>query len=170
MWSVSPKQVANFWVGGRDGVEAETRSAKRSKIEKKQKIDLVHRWLSQGDGVDGELGLSFVEGAAETKRAFLDAANHKRAITTGGGKARGSISLEALPSARISKLDDLADCLLQAAAWCKWEQNRSALADRTTLRTGTSNVTDDIERNSKKARPRKQGPARKRRSDARQQP
>ena len=121
LWPVNPKQVASFWVdnalpeGGRT-------TATRSKVEKKQKIDLVHKWLAHGTG-DENLELAFADTAVATKLAF-EAAARGNSIA-----ARRSRILESGASvAVLTKLDDLADCLLQAAAWCKWEQNRSSLA------------------------------------------
>lgn len=167
LFPVNPKQVANFWIGG-DVPEGGRTTTSKSKIEKKQKIDLVHKWIS-GDGGDGggdSLTLDFVEGAVETKRAFLAAAEGKRVSAIAGKRARGAGSTEG-PVVRISKLDDLADCLLQAAAWCKWEGNRSALAAASTP-NAEALISDGSEIKDGKAR--KQGSGRRRKSVARQQP
>lgn len=119
LWPVSPKQVATFWV---DGKPFEDKTTTRSKIEKKQKIDLVRKWLSEGSR-DQNLSFEFRENAVVTERSFL-ASTCKRVPASKASKPSAAKS----SNPRISKLDDLADCLLQAAAWCKWEQNRSALA------------------------------------------
>jgi cruciform cutting endonuclease 1 len=112
LWPVNPKQVANFWVGGT--TSHGRASMGKAKIEKRQKIELVRKWLS-GE-TENEMSVKFVDDAAEMKRLFLAAASGQRV-------PKSDIAVD-----RISKLDDLADCLLQAAAWCKWEDNRSRLA------------------------------------------
>ena len=119
IWPVSPKQVAGFWVPSvvpEDGRSTIT----KSKIEKKQKIDLVHTWLADGTR-DEKFKIDFRDGAAVTRSAFLSHAQKT-------GKRIATKQTELLSAKSIGKLDDLADCLLQAAAWCKWEQNRNSLA------------------------------------------
>jgi cruciform cutting endonuclease 1 len=120
LWPLDPKQVATFWVGG-STTEKRTHMSK-SKIEKKQKIDLVRKWLV--DGADDSMILSFTNNAAETKRSFL-------AVANGNQKSKPDENAEGgkpvVVPERIGKLDDLADCLLQATAWCKWENNRDSL-------------------------------------------
>lgn len=123
MWPVNPKQVATFWVRG-DVPEGGRTSARNSKIEKKQKIDLVHKWLSAKGEVDG-LSLNFLEGAEDMKRAFL--ASHKGKKAPAAARKLLSNNIDTSVT-RIPKLDDLSDCLLQVAAWCKWEQNRNSVA------------------------------------------
>jgi cruciform cutting endonuclease 1 len=147
MWPVSPKSVANFWLGGQVDAEIEKEHPRMaaSGIEKKQKIELVDGWLrDDGNTVDADLSLSFVDGAAETKDAFL------RSKMTPGGRSKSrpkssnssSSDVPTSSSNSSSKKDDLADCLLQAAAWCKWEQNRFALAEETrTFETEVSTAT-----------------------------
>ena len=94
--SISPARVARFWVEG----------IGKGKVEKREKVGIVARWLEE------DLGVTF-EGEAETvKRAYL-------------GKLR---RVGRAKEDRIGKLDDLADCLLQVAAWVKWRNNRRVLA------------------------------------------
>ena len=90
LWPVDPKQVARFWVG--ENVTEGRISASKSKIEKKQKIDLVRRWLEEGP--DDNMALSFVGHAAETKEAFLSLANGTRKSSR---KEDGASSVASIP-------------------------------------------------------------------------
>lgn len=110
--SVSPARVAGFWVQGTG----------KGRVEKRDKIEVVGQWL------EGDLGVRFEGEAERVKTAFL-------------GKLRGVGRKEKVKLAEfgaagnsegrhqgVGKLDDLADCLLQVAAWVKWRDNRRGLA------------------------------------------
>ncbi|KAK3673719.1 hypothetical protein LTR78_006272 [Recurvomyces mirabilis] len=120
---VNPARVANFWVPSApvllrpsrtlfdatpSKVTAENDGSSRKKVQKKDKINVVRSWL----GCSGDVKLTF-EGEAAAM------ADHFRS-NTGRGSAK---------STDIGKLDDLADCLLQAAAWARWEENRRAFVE-----------------------------------------
>ncbi|KAI9843908.1 MAG: hypothetical protein M1837_006062 [Sclerophora amabilis] len=122
---VSPARVTSFWVGDTK-VEQTTRTAKTAKAKSKgAKIDLVGAWLRAGDTVrfkDGE--------ARQTRDAFLQK-------WSGEGRRRAKIKtsavtdteLQAGTEEEIGKLDDLADCLLQAMAHVRWQENRQKLIE-----------------------------------------
>ncbi|KAF2863940.1 ribonuclease H-like protein [Piedraia hortae CBS 480.64] len=110
MHEVSPARVGDFWTAeaplkpseravsrGQKGVlrwEEVAATKKRSKVTKNDRKDIVRAWMNG----DGEVDIAFTGEAKETALSF--------------GKKRSG-----------AKLDDLADCLLQAAAWVRWEDN-----------------------------------------------
>ena len=119
---VLPKRVANFWAAppevklrptpdllaaNTDAPDAASDVAKLGprKVEKKDKIRVVRSWLKGSR----EVHLN-VEGDAALTVAQFDAT--RRAATDS-----------------VGKLDDLADCLLQAAAWVRWQENRQTVGE-----------------------------------------
>lgn len=77
------------------------------KVEKQHKIKLVKSWLS-GSVTESPVSVTFAPHLANIKAQFVGEEGRK------SGKG---------------KLDDLADCLLQAAAWARWETNRAWISD-----------------------------------------
>jgi cruciform cutting endonuclease 1 len=75
------------------------------KVEKKDKIARVRSWL-EGHAVDSNVKLVLDEKVQDVKQLFLQKSLGRK----------GSLG--------PTKLDDLSDCLLQAAAWAAWERNR----------------------------------------------
>ncbi|RDI82282.1 hypothetical protein Vi05172_g7696 [Venturia inaequalis] len=170
IWDVSPMRVATFWIGKEakklaERANVDIREAKkgRTKVEKKEKVDLVQRWiLSDAEGIEinEAVNITFEDGAALTRDAFMaskSGPNRKcaalrkikepKVVKTKGERAEGKkvvlpvVELAAIPDSPateslkeeavldIGKLDDLADCLLQAGAWVKWEMNRLAVQE-----------------------------------------
>ena len=124
--AIPPRRVAEFWLSGQQlpltpranifdagqkhqdvALTEEPRKA-RTKIEKKEKVDLVKKWAT---GAVDESGVSLIfEGqAAEVAEAF------KLQTSRGAKQIAGG------------KLDDLADCLLQAVAHLRWEENKEVI-------------------------------------------
>lgn len=129
VFEVSPKRVGSFWTAG-DGGELKVpdeifldlssggdpgllKHVKR-KVEKKDKIAVVKSWLKGEGGVE----LAFSD---EVKEA-VDSFGILRGSGAEDGDGRGSKKRVA-----ASKLDDLADCMLQAMAWVRWEENSRRL-------------------------------------------
>jgi cruciform cutting endonuclease 1 len=102
--AVSPARVAAFWLPG------------LRKVEKRAKVEVVRAGVAVG--ALGAVGVAFGEGAAEAARVFGEAGGRARRRDADGSGAPGR-----------RKLDDLADSLLQAAAWAAWEANRRSLLD-----------------------------------------
>ncbi len=108
VYPVAPGKVSKFWLGDAEGSLDEKIIGSKSAKTKLAKIELVEKWLDQGErfkleGKAGDLG-----------RKYLEKRNR--------GKKKGEEG--------IGKLDDLADCLLQGMAWIKWEENRIAIVKK----------------------------------------
>ncbi|KAL8725547.1 MAG: hypothetical protein Q9181_006373, partial [Wetmoreana brouardii] len=101
---IIPNKVSRYWLSGDAKAE---RSEKRTKS---QKMEIVRDMVSNNWGVEIEGGGGGVlEERASRTREFL----------TKNGKARMG-----------GKFDDLSDCLLQALAWCRWEENKWKVWER----------------------------------------
>ncbi|KAL2355649.1 mitochondrial resolvase Ydc2 [Cryomyces antarcticus] len=124
VFDVSPQRVGGFWMAGKAGVElnaseaaltapiSPTRAAKSA--DKKEKIEVVGQWLSD----PSKHGLSFTAEADETRHAFLTVQKRRKKSKGKKGQVGGE-----------ETLDDLADCLLQAVAWTRWEENRRRIIE-----------------------------------------
>ncbi|KAI6860707.1 hypothetical protein KC338_g6866 [Hortaea werneckii] len=124
--AINPASVANFWIAGKH-MDLEPRAEDyspgsgnmelqqpsklpRKKIEKKDKVQIVRAWI---EGSRDDVDLHFEGEAAQTADLF-------------NSKGRGSSPKQALP---VTKLDDLADSLLQALAWARWENNSRRIGE-----------------------------------------
>lgn len=133
VYEASPKRVASFWTAPQgchlpsadllsEGYKPpDTRLAaikgKAAATGKKEKISVLRSWL---EGT-GEVSLSFSPETEATATAFAPGA--------GGRKTKKNINAVADDAKRETKLDDLADCVLQGAAWVRWEENRRAIVN-----------------------------------------
>lgn len=123
--AVSPQMVGSFWtareqIGGIKprGAEEAKKAQSKSKQQKALKIAVAEEWLrASGSQSRTASDLASVGQAAKTKAMFLDVLGNR-------GKRRKSTQKELQTSGNDSKLDDLADCLLQGTAWVEWEINR----------------------------------------------
>lgn len=125
---VAPKRVASFWTAPSESHRASTdllasdfsppvlqvssRKTKSASAGKKEKIAVLRSWLDGSGGVS----LDFSPDTQAVADAFA---------TTGTG--RKVKDKDAKVAERKTKLDDLADCVLQGAAWVRWEENRRAI-------------------------------------------
>ncbi|KXS96067.1 hypothetical protein AC578_6381 [Pseudocercospora eumusae] len=128
--SISPQRVATFWIAGRkvplhppldmfqNGGTAELlklAGTGREKIDKGDKVEVVRSWIRG----ESDVPLTFENDAAKIAEAFtIPKRNAKIAQQLAGGK-----------------LDDLADCLLQAVAHVRWQENRTRIHE--ILESGT---------------------------------
>lgn len=119
VYPIAPAKVSKFWLGEKEGVAEGGKGSKSTKT-KTAKIDLVGKWLEEGD--DFEL----TGRAAEMGKAYLRKRQGEKRTVVKEEHMSGSEPREREAMA-IAKLDDLADCLLQCMAWIKWEENRKRI-------------------------------------------
>lgn len=127
MHEVNPSRVARFWTADSD---AELRPSEdmledcsasfdkissSRKVDKAEKIAVVRSWLCGGASVSLQLSPGTQHIADSIKEP-----HSRRSRKTTGAKTEDIAKVE-------TKLDDLADCLLQGAAWVRWERNRQAV-------------------------------------------
>lgn len=125
--AISPKRVADFWVPSTNisreppsnllaynfkMEEPQLHIVERicGKVEKQHKVDVVRSWFLSDSEVDLEFSGDHTSSVANAFRTE----NSKPSVARGlaGGK-----------------LDDLADCLLQAVAYVKWEENKQTIRE-----------------------------------------
>ncbi|KAL9078063.1 MAG: hypothetical protein Q9157_003002, partial [Trypethelium eluteriae] len=124
-WSVEPGRVARFWLDGGikghlgdDGIDGGGKGGRRRAADvKREKIGLVRGWLEGREGAPFELG--FEEGPERVKDVLLQPPKRRS-----GKKESETEDAEVMGGIKAGKLDDLADCFLQAATWIQWEWNR----------------------------------------------
>jgi cruciform cutting endonuclease 1 len=131
---VAPKRVASFWTASPEAhlpstdlfapdfalpeLKASSSTAKAASTGKKEKIAVLRSWLDGSGGVS----LNF---SAETQKiadAFAQGIKRRKPKSDETGGADPVIERE-------TKLDDLADCVLQGAAWVRWEENRRVICE-----------------------------------------
>lgn len=147
VWAVSPQRVGLFWIhGGQtaesgtetvaadDGSEKKKGRVRKLKVEKKDKINFVRRWLSAVTSPQSSQSrlpamLQFEKEAEMARLAFTeDSTKRRRKLKSEVEESNGDGNVSILKEA-IGKLDDVADCLLQAAAWVQWQENKRTLAE-----------------------------------------
>lgn len=154
--TVNPKRVVGYWLpdsdskkgGGTSEAEpARKDGGKRTAREvKKAKINVVARWLKNVGSRARSLPISSLQLAGvatdvqPTVDAYLSKSKSKAKeprLSTEPKEAMASLSHKnkaaTIKGVQLSKLDDLADSLLQAIAWLRWRQTRIRVATLTAV-------------------------------------
>ncbi|KAI1107414.1 Ydc2-catalyt-domain-containing protein [Jackrogersella minutella] len=129
--SVAPDRVTRFWPAPAPAddviktrstkavVQKEGKGAKSQLTSKKHKIGVLASWLAKGHG--GQVIIPANGGAEDAVRQY-------RARLPGAPRRRSGKG-DQVRDPGDRKLDDLTDCLLQAVAWLKWQENSELLLD-----------------------------------------
>lgn len=136
---MSPARVAKFWCSGltskelrvgadfgKEGTARETPTLKTGKIEKKDKIDLVKSWVKRPRDASWDEGIRMRFHRKEVAAAFRK--HNEKRKTRSKTPEEEDDGKEAV-GGDVGKLDDLADCLLQGAAWVRWRENRKRMRE-----------------------------------------
>lgn len=122
-----------------EGPEAGTKVVKkpsRSKAEKSAKIAILRSWLANNTmsttpsspSTTPCITFSIGPSAASTRDALLPQGKTRRRRKTAKTAGSDAQLTDGVPAtAEMTKLDDITDCFLQAAAWVAWESNRLQL-------------------------------------------
>lgn len=133
---IDPARVARFWCARPPGYKTTVSRSlwseiplpgnnlgelsdrkERKTVDKKEKIALVRKWLSNQQTAD--VALQFSEEARMVADTFL--------AGSGRTKQKSSNTSASALGGGTNKLDDLADCLLQGIAWVRWAENQEKL-------------------------------------------
>lgn len=120
VWPMQPSKVWRYWGGGEGKVEEANISGKGSKAArtKKEKMDVVGRWLEASDS-----NSTCQKNSTVTRNDQIELSD--------GGKLTGEKYLGRWKGIKgtkeLGKLDDLADCVLQGVAWVRWEEMKKRL-------------------------------------------
>jgi len=143
-WAVDPARVARFWcarpqgwgsefleielarIGETKGSAKVAKSDRKRSVDKKEKIARVRSWLLVAD-VTSPSAVRVVHAAdrvsLELSPGACEVADIFTSTTAAGRRRTTSPEPGAKPSSDITKLDDLADSMLQGVAWIRWADN-----------------------------------------------
>lgn len=112
----------------------------RTKAEKKAKIAILRSWLSSNPPTTAlstrddtpSIAFKINQGAEATLQALcstMKPARRRKSKTPSDKEADNVVDADAVGETELKKLDDITDCVLQAAAFVSWELNRLQLKE-----------------------------------------
>jgi cruciform cutting endonuclease 1 len=139
---MSPRRVGMFWLtrgnffptpaviatsleAPQDTVKTMEAEVKKKSFEKKDKIALARHWLSLSMTTDD---LTVDDKLAPMVASFCSPKERQSRRRSKDGEQEEELEVKATP-AISGKLDDLADCLVQAVTFALWEQNRERVRE-----------------------------------------
>jgi cruciform cutting endonuclease 1 len=139
---MSPRRVGMFWLtrgnffptpaviatsleAPQDTVKTMEVEVKKKSFEKKDKIALARHWLSLSMTTDD---LTVDDKLAPMVASFCSPKERQSRRRSKDGEQEEELEVKATP-AISGKLDDLADCLVQAVTFALWEQNRERVRE-----------------------------------------
>ena len=123
---VEPAKVNRFWLSkAASGAAADT-TMPTGRAVKKFKVDLIGQVLEGSLSTKMDMSVEVDNEAMPMVGSYLRKWRKDDCSTESPSKKCSTDS--SAPVAELSKLDDLADCLLQGMAWIEWENNRARIA------------------------------------------
>lgn len=128
-FSPAPADIAASLMVSQDKAKTMETEIKKKSFEKKDKIALARHWLSLALTTDE---LTVDADLAPMVASFCSPRERRRSKEKDHGQEVGTKDASAISG----KLDDLADCLVQAVTFTLWEQNRAKVRDYIDAGTG----------------------------------
>jgi cruciform cutting endonuclease 1 len=121
----TPANIATSLEAPQDTIKTMEAEVKKKSFEKKDKIALARHWLSVSMITDD---LTVDENIAPMVASFCSPKGRQSRRRNKDGEQEEQLEVKDAP-AISGKLDDLADCLVQAVTFTLWEQNREGVRE-----------------------------------------
>jgi cruciform cutting endonuclease 1 len=121
----TPADIATSLEAPKDTIKTMEAEVKKKSFEKKDKIALARHWLSLSMTTDD---LTVDDNLALMVASFCSPKERQSRRRSKDGEQDEELKVKDAP-AMSGKLDDLADCLVQAVTFTLWEQNRERVRE-----------------------------------------
>jgi cruciform cutting endonuclease 1 len=121
----TPADIATSLEAPQDTIKTIEAEVKKKSFEKKDKIALARHWLSLSMTTDD---LTVDDNLAPMVASFCSPKERQSRRRSKDGEQEEELEVKDTP-AISGKLDDLADCLVQAVTFALWEQNRERVRE-----------------------------------------